>query len=257
MNDAGLPPPGQDSLERQIEQLREAVRARDEFVAIAAHELRNPMTPILMQIDVLKRMMRNPSRYQHATVAQRVELLDSAIRQFVRRATNLLDVSRINTGNLKLSPARMDVSAAVSEAVARLAPFARLARCTINAQVQPGIVACLDPLAVDQVIENLLSNALKFGAGMPVDVTLALLHDSAVLTIVDRGSGISPEDQKRVFERFERAIGTREVGGFGIGLWLANQLVSAMGGKITVDSSPGQGSTFIVTLPHNAQDRSA
>ena len=106
-----------------------------------------------------------------------------------------------------------------------------------------------DRLALEQVAENLLSNALKFGAGKPVAVVLRANGRAARLTIRDRGIGISEEDRARIFGRFERAVARREHGGFGVGLWLANQLVTAMGGAIAVEGAPGEGTIFTVTLP--------
>ena len=133
--------------------------------------------------------------------------------------------------------------------VARAAPAARMARCRLEPDLQDGVVGQWDPLALEQVAENLLSNALKFGAGKPVAVALRAAGEVAELTVRDRGIGIPEADRARIFQRFERAVARREHGGFGIGLWLANQLVRAMGGAIGIESVPGEGSTFVVRLP--------
>ncbi|MBV1796314.1 sensor histidine kinase KdpD [Siccirubricoccus sp. G192] len=119
----------------------------------------------------------------------------------------------------------------------------------LETDLQEGVVGTWDPLALEQVAENLLSNALKFGAGKPVAVTLRAEGQAAELAVRDRGIGISEADRARIFQRFERAVARREHGGFGIGLWLANQLVLAMGGTIGIESTPGEGSAFLVRLP--------
>ena len=240
---------GEADNDRLIEELREAVRARDEFVAIAAHELRNPMTPILMQVHNLATSARNPRRCRPEILAPRLELLEHAVRDFVRRSTTLLDVSRVAAGNVRIELAEVDLSSVVQGVVDRAGVAARMARSPLEADLQEGVVGTWDRLALEQVAENLLSNALKFGAGKPVDVALRADSRAARITIRDRGIGISEEDRARIFRRFERAVTRREHGGFGIGLWLANQLVAAMGGAIAVEGAPGEGTAFTVTLP--------
>jgi signal transduction histidine kinase len=235
--------------DRLIEELREAVRARDEFVAIAAHELRNPMTPILMQVGLLLAAARSPDRCRPEIITPRLELLEVAVTEFVRRSTVLLDVSRIAAGNVRIEVAEVDLSALIRSLVSRTAIAARMARCRLDDELQEGVVGMWDPLALEQVAENLLTNATKFGAGHPIAVILRSNRQTAELIIRDEGIGISEEDRARIFQRFERAVTKREHGGFGIGLWLANQLVVAMGGTIAIKSAPGEGTTFTVMLP--------
>ncbi len=252
MEDAGG---GQDcgrreaAKDRLTEELREAVRARDEFVAIAAHELRNPMTPILMQVHNLAAAARNPRRCRPEILAPRLELLEHAVRDFVRRSTTLLDVSRVAAGNVRIELSEVDLSSVVRGVVDRAGVAARMARSLLEADLQEGVVGTWDRLALEQVAENLLSNALKFGAGKPVAVALHADSQEARLAIRDRGIGISEEDRARVFGRFERAVARREHGGFGVGLWLASRLTAAMGGAIAIEGAPGEGTIFTVTLP--------
>jgi two-component system OmpR family sensor kinase len=241
--------------DRLIEELREAVRARDEFVAIAAHELRNPMTPILMQVGGLLAAARDPRRCRPELLAPRLEALELAVREFVRRSTTLLDASRIAAGNVRIEAAEVDLTGVVRGVVDRVGVAARMARSPLQADLQEGVMGTWDRLALEQVTENLLSNALKFGAGKPVGVALTSDGRTARLAIRDRGIGISEADRARIFGRFERAVTRREHGGFGIGLWLANQLVTAMGGTIAVEGAPGEGTTFTVTLPQGGAER--
>src|ERR1700709_1624057 len=235
--------------DRLIEELREAVRARDEFVAIAAHELRNPMTPILMQVGLLLAAAKSPGRCRPEVITPRLELLEMAVTEFVRRSTALLDVSRIAAGNVRIEVAEVNLSALLRGVVSRRAVAARRARCRLDEELQEGVFGMGDPLALEQVAENLLTNATKFGAGRPIVVILRADRQTAKLIIRDEGIGISEEDRARIFQRFEQAVTRREHGGFGIGLWLANQLVVAMGGIIIIKSTPGKGTTFTVMLP--------
>ena len=238
-----------------IEELREAVRARDEFVAIAAHELRNPMTPILMQVGGLLAAARDPRRCRPELLAPRLEVLELAVREFVRRSTALLDVSRIATGNVRIELAEVDLTSVVRGVVERAGVAARLARSPLEVDLQEGVVGTWDRLALEQVADNLLSNAIKFGAGKPVSVVLRSDGRRVHLVVRDRGIGIPEEDRARIFARFERAVTRREHGGFGIGLWLANQLVTAMGGSIAIESAPSLGTTFTVTLPLGGEEQ--
>jgi two-component system, OmpR family, sensor kinase len=235
--------------DRLIEELREAVRARDEFVAIAAHELRNPMTPILMQVGLLLAAAKSPNRCRPEIITPRLEFLEMAVTEFVRRSTALLDVSRIAAGNVRIEVAQVDLSALIRGVVSRTAVAAQRARCRLEEDLQEGVVGMWDPLALEQVAENLLTNATKFGAGHPINVVLQADHQLAKLIVRDEGIGISEEDRARIFQRFEQAVTRREHGGFGVGLWLANQLVVAMGGTIIVESAPGEGTAFTVMLP--------
>jgi two-component system, OmpR family, sensor kinase len=150
------------------------------------------------------------------------------------------------TGSDACELAKVDLSRVVRGGIDRAGVAARVARSRLEADLQEGVVGTWDRLALDQAAENLLSNALKFGAGKPVGVTLRADARAARLTIRDCGMGISEEDRAHIFER---AVARREHGGFGVRLWLANQLVTAMAGAIAVESAPGEGTTFTVTVP--------
>jgi signal transduction histidine kinase len=179
-----------------------------------------------------------------------LEFLDRAVDYYVRRATTLLEISRINTGRMSLEPTAVDLSALTQDAVRRYAFLAERAGTTIEARdVQSGVVGFCDRMSVEQVLDNLLSNAVKYGYEKPIEVALTADGAQATLRVRDHGAGISADDQARIFERFEQAAGQRGQGGFGIGLWLARQLVEAMDGAIDVESRLDQGSTFTVRLP--------
>ena len=236
---------------RTLEQLRQAVRARDAFVAIAAHELRNPMTPILMQVHALLHAAADPKATVPPAILAGLERLERAVEVYGRRASTLLQVSRINAGQLELCPVELDLSRLVLDAVERHAPMAAFVGSCLDTAVEDGLVGLLDEVALEQILDNLLSNALKYGAGQPVVVALRADGALARLTVRDHGIGIPPEHQARIFAPFERLMAVRGPGGggFGVGLWVVRQLAEALGGTVTIESAPAAGSTFTVVLP--------
>lgn len=232
-----------------IAELREAVWARDAFIAIAAHELRNPLTPIVAQVDLMRRQL-SMGRASLDTIDAGLERLAWMTDQFVKRATTLLDVSRVTTGKLSLRPKLLAVTPLLRQIAASYAPLAAISRSTISIEASNTIELYADPLAVEQVVDNLISNALKYGAGHPIVLSVSIEDDQTILRVRDHGPGIPEDERARIFERFERAIGAEDrAGGFGVGLWIVVQLVEAMSGSVVVESSAGEGSTFIVRLP--------
>jgi signal transduction histidine kinase len=235
-------------LRSQIDQLHAAVQARDAFIAVVAHELRNPMTPIRGQVELLQTLARNEGA-SHRLV-ERLARLQLAVESYIRRATTLLETTRLAAGHLRLYPAEVDLSAMVHELVEAYRPSATRAGCQLHAAVEDGITGMWDRVALEQVTENLLSNALKYGAGAPVNVALATNHTRVRLMVRDQGPGIKDEHQQRIFAPFEQvALGSERRAGFGIGLWVVRQLVEAMNGSIEVASVTGEGSAFTVHLP--------
>lgn len=237
------------ALRQQVEALREAVRARDDFIAIAAHELRNPMTPLSGLTELALAAARKAEGSCPPRVIVLLERLQQAVQEYIGRATRLLDVSRLETDNFQLIASPIDLSQIVLATVRKYEVPAAHQRCNLEPDIDSDIGGLLDPLAVEQVVENLVSNALKFGAGKPVTIRLRLDGQAARLDVRDHGIGMSPEQQTRIFGRFEQIVSRHRGSGFGVGLWVANRLVSAMGGRISVSSRPGEGSTFTVTLP--------
>jgi signal transduction histidine kinase len=224
-----------------------AVRLRDEFLAIASHELRTPLTPLRLQLQVMLRHLRKGQGGN----AELEAATESALRQTERLANlvnDLLEVSRISMGRLTLNVETMDLADAAREVLERHQSEAQSAGCQLSLSAE-SVVGRWDKLRVDEVLTNLLINAIKYGAGKPVDVAVERVDGMARLIVQDRGIGISSEDQKRIFDRFERAVPVRSYGGIGLGLYIAKQIVAAHGGSIGVRSAPGQGSTFTVELP--------
>ena len=237
------------ALEARVAQLEDELRARDDFLAIAAHELRNPMTPISARLELLLNKLRRSPAGLPDGLLQGLERLERLVDAYLRRARVLLEVSRINSGNLHLQSTEVDLSALVRQVVSNMMPLAELAGCHVRADIREGITARGDPMAVEQIVENLLSNAIRYGPGRPIEVALSVDDGSARLSVRDEGIGIAQQDQADLFEHYGSARRSKPRGGLGIGLWLTRRLVRAMCGEITVSSFPSGGSTFTVEFP--------
>jgi PAS domain S-box-containing protein len=239
------------SAEALAQELREALQTRDEFLSIASHELKTPLTSVQLQLQMLLRSvpLDAPEGLRHL-VRQRAEAALRPVTRLHQLVMTLMDVSRIRAGRLQLQEEAVDLTALTQELVARLQEDAVLARCPVLIDAEDGpLVGRWDRLRLEQVLTNLLSNAFKYGAQRPVEVRVTRDGGFARLTVRDHGIGISPEDHDRIFQRFERAVSERHYGGFGLGLWIVRQIVDSLHGDIRVESQPGQGATFIVRLP--------
>lgn len=248
-----------EELERQIVDLRDAVAARDAFLAMAAHELRNPMTPILAHVQRLRRIIDAPRPLGDGSargdLAGGLARLEKLVEHYVRRATALLEVSRMTTGKRNLDIESFDLAELAHEIVEAAQPAAHYAGSSIALDAPDAAVVRSDRLAMEQILDNLVSNAIKYGQGRPIDLKVRSDTDRAIVSVRDRGIGISAADRARIFGQFERAVGLgSSIGGFGVGLWVVGQLVDAMGARIQVESSPGEGTTMTLHLPRNETD---
>jgi PAS domain S-box-containing protein len=236
---------------RLYREARDAVSARDEFLSIASHELRTPLTPLQI---VLQRLLSERSKEPLETIStDRLRLLLARSERQVQRLTalvdNLLDVSRVSSGTLRLQREECDLAEVVNEVVGRFGEECARAECQVTIEAPPRLIGQWDPLRIEQVITNLLANAIKYGAGKPILIHVEGGEGSAQIVVKDHGIGIEPEKVSRIFERFERAVSSRSYGGLGLGLYIARQIVDAHGGRISVNSRPGEGSTFTIDLP--------
>lgn len=236
--------------ERLIEELRAAIAARDEFIAIAAHELRNPMTPIVGQVQLL--LSRARREQASPSLLRGLETLQVAVDHYVHRATTLLEITRLNAEQVKLELTRFDFRDLVRECARKYEQLAARAGSTLQCEVPAEPVeGTWDRLATEQILDNLVSNAIRYGDGKPVKIELSSTVAEVILRVVDRGIGVAPEDRERIFQRFERAAGMPRSGGFGIGLWLSSKLVQAQAGTLELQSELALGSTFTVRLPRD------
>ncbi|HZH18409.1 MAG TPA: MASE1 domain-containing protein [Archangium sp.] len=243
-----------------VAQLREAVRARDEFLSVASHELKTPLTALTLQVEVLERQLCQ-GRMVSLSMEDAGKLLDRVHRQTVRLnrlIEALLDISRIATGRLELERMSVDLTDLTRELLERYQPELERNGCpAVLVAGDAGVQGLWDRLRLEQVFTNLLTNAMKFGAGHPIEVSVRRVDGHGELRVKDQGIGISPESQARIFERFERAVSSREFGGMGLGLFISRRIVQEHGGDIRVESAVGKGSTFVVQLPLEGTSASA
>jgi len=237
---------GTDSSEQLIAELREAVRARDDFLAVAAHELRNPLTPILLSVQFMRKAEQSGD---NAKVSSELDRLEHLIKRFAARTITLMEVAQISSNKFPLKPAKLNLSELIQRIVNEYTPLVVRSGSELIANITHGLMVHLDELAVSEIVENLLSNAIKYGEHKPIELTLTAANGLAQISVRDNGVGIDNKDKNRIFERFERAVGREARSGFGIGLWLTRNLAESMGGSITAIGRPGAGSLFTVTLP--------
>ncbi|WP_437739288.1 AAA family ATPase [Sorangium sp. So ce1504] len=230
---------------------QEAIQRRDEFLVVASHELRTPLTSLQMQVQAVERQLRRRSLADvpPERIESMFQILGRQTSRLGRLVDELLDVTRLNAGQLALARAEVDLAALASEVVERMRPQLAASHCRTQLELEEPVVGCWDPSRIEQVIINLLSNAMKYGAGRPIFVGARRQADRALLVIRDEGIGIGAADQGRIFERFERAVSVRNFGGLGLGLYIARSIVASHGGSIRVESKPGAGATFVVELP--------
>jgi two-component system OmpR family sensor kinase len=235
--------------ENAAAELREAVRVRDDFISVASHELKTPLTALSL---VIQRLARRATDARGGGDEDLPRLIDSAHRQTSRLnalVNNLLDVSRIRSGRMHLDLAEVDLVGVVRDGVEHFAGDSARSGPLLSLHAEGPLVGRWDRVRIEQVLTNLLMNAVKYGAGSPITVTIRRDGETAVLTVSDNGIGIPLEDHDRIFERFARGPHGGAPGGFGIGLWIVREIASALGGTVRVTSAPGEGAAFTVVLP--------
>jgi PAS domain S-box-containing protein len=229
----------------RLAQAQEAIRLRDEFLSIASHELKTPLTALQLQLQGVREKVK-------ALDEQAAARLERATRSGARLADvieALLDVTRIATGRFELNPTTFDLSEAVGEVLERLRGNAAQAGCELRARLEPGVTGTWDRMRLEQVVTNLLANSFKYGAGGPVEISLKSDGAQAELMVCDSGPGIPEKDLARIFERFERAVSMRNYGGMGLGLYVTRQIVDAHGGTVEAHNRPAGGAVFIARVP--------
>ncbi|WP_437733486.1 AAA family ATPase [Sorangium sp. So ce1335] len=241
---------------RLYAEAQEAIQRRDEFLVVASHELKTPLTSLQMQAQSFERLLRRRALADvpPARIEAMLQVLDRQTSRLGRLVDELLDVTRLHAGRLPLARAPVDLAALAGEIVERMRPQLAASRCRTQLDLGAPVVGQWDADRLEQVVINLLSNAMKYGAGRSILVGVRRQADRALLVVRDEGIGIAEADQGRIFERFERAVSVRNFGGLGLGLYIARSIVASHGGSIRVESKPGAGATFLVELPLSPPD---
>jgi PAS domain S-box-containing protein len=228
-----------------------AVRARDEFLSIASHELKTPLTPLKLQTQGLMRTLNQGtlSEVKPERIVKMVQTSERQITRLSRLIEDLLDISRINIGRLKISPEEFDLAELIHEVIDRFSEQVLESGCTIRLSMADRVPVRLDRFRIEQVLVNLLTNAIKYAPGKPIEVQVVSEKDRLLVSFRDHGIGIAQADQARIFERFERAVSASHFAGMGLGLYIVAQILRAHQGRIEVQSELGSGSLFRVEMP--------
>ncbi|MBK5396059.1 hybrid sensor histidine kinase/response regulator [Pseudomonas sp. TH39(2020)] len=245
----------QEALLKQLQstqlELEQAVRMRDDFMSIVAHEVRTPLNGLILETQLRKMHLArdNAAAFTLDKMHAMVDRDERQIKSLIRLIEDMLDVSRIRTGKLSIRTTRFDLSALVRGLLQNFAPQIDAAESSVTLEAEQPVVGSWDEFRIEQVISNLLTNALRYGAKSPITVKVYSESGQARVEVRDLGIGISEENQRRIFQQFERVTAKHAVAGLGLGLFISEQIVAAHGGSITVESRIGEGALFRVCLP--------
>jgi signal transduction histidine kinase len=233
------------------QELQRSLRMRDEFMSLVAHELRTPLNTLFLetQMRALQLKRGNLPAFEPEQVGAMIKRDERQIKAMIRLIDDMLDVSRMKSGTLSIRPGKVELTALLDRVVSDLTLQASAAGCTITLRPHAPVEGWWDEFRIEQVIVNLLTNALRYGGGAPVEVSV---HDDAGrvrIEVRDHGKGIAPEDIERIFEPYERGARNGEPKGLGLGLYISRQLAVSHGGSLCVESRPGEGAAFSVVLP--------
>jgi signal transduction histidine kinase len=232
----------------------EAVKTRDDFLAVAAHELRTPLTSLTLHIQLLDRALRaDRPALDMGIVTKGVSAAQHQARRLSKLVDGLLDVARVTNNRMSLRIEELDVRELLENVIAAMAQDFQRAGSNVVLTAPVRATVRWDRIRIEQVLTNLLSNAVKFGGGNPIEVSAEVTANGVQISVSDHGIGISKGDQSRIFGRFERAVSTRHFGGLGLGLYISAQILRTHQGSIRVESDLGEGARFIVDLPRGVQ----
>lgn len=243
-----------DDLDKQrvklIDELAHAVRAREDILSIASHEMKTPLTSMLLQTQILQ---RNKKEKLDDRIVKYINLIETQVIKLNRLIEDMLDFSRINSDKLILKKEEFDLCELTSENLERLRPvFEKSGSGVPEFGFCKDTTGLWDRMRIEQVLNNLLTNAIRYGESKPISVQISDLGDKVQLSVKDKGLGISPDKKDKIFDRFERGGMTKETSGLGLGLYITRQIVLAHSGKVWVESEVGEGSTFFVELPRHS-----
>jgi signal transduction histidine kinase len=245
----------QETLVRELnatqQELERSLRMRDEFMSLVAHELRTPLNTLFLETQMrnLQLQRGNLAAFGAEQLGAMVRRDERQIKAMIRLIDDMLDVSRMRSGTLSIRPAQVELMALLERVVADLSLHAAASGSALGLQPHAPVAGWWDEFRIEQVIVNLLTNALRYGGGKPVEISVHDQPGQVRIDVRDRGRGIAPDDIERIFAPYERGARNGEPKGLGLGLYISRQLAASHGGTLTVASTPGEGSTFSLTLP--------
>jgi signal transduction histidine kinase len=226
-----------------IRELEGAVKLREQFLTIAAHELRTPITALRLSIEAMR-------RHVEGLALGKLEKMARQERRLTALVEVLLDVSRLQMGRRQLSLEPMDLRETVLELLERFEPERERSGSTFSLEAPTPVPGVWDRLGVEAILSNLIANALKYGRGAAIRVQVLTAGPNAEVRVKDLGIGIAAEDLPKLFAPFVRAVAEKHYGGFGVGLWIARSMAELHGGKVTAKSTLSEGTEFVLELPY-------
>lgn len=239
---------------RDVSELKQSIKVRDEFLSIASHELKTPLTTLKLQSQLRSRLL-NKGKLDYFSEDKLVKMFhddDTQINRLNRLVDDMLDASRMNAGNIDLHIETFDIQQVIHDVLNRLSLHLQSNQIEVNFNMQP-VVGEWDRYRLEQVFTNLLTNAIKYGEKKPITIETKLTNGELELAIADQGMGIKKTDQKRIFQQFERAISSSSVSGLGLGLYIVNEIIKNHGGSISLESKINKGSKFTIKMPLKAK----
>lgn len=245
----------QETLLRELnktqEELQRSLRMRDDFMSLVAHELRTPLNTLFLETQMRSLQLKrgNVPAFDPGQMADMIKRDERQIKAMIRLIDDMLDVSRMKSGTLSIRPGKVELMGLLERVVNDLSLQAAAANTTLQLCVHAPVEGWWDEFRIEQVIVNLLTNALRYGGGGTVEVDVQEVGCHVRIDVRDHGKGIAPDYIDRIFEPYERGARSGEPKGLGLGLYISRQLATSHGGELTVQSTPGQGATFSLLLP--------
>lgn len=231
------------------DELKEALRIRDDFISIVTHELKTPVTSIKLQLQILQRAGKTLQSGENPQRSENLPAMIGQVNALERLIDDLLQVSRIRKEKLSCELKSDDLSGIVKESTENLRSLLTDCECELSTEIEPGIMVVCDHQRIEQVVVNLLTNVMKYAPGKPVKVIVKRNAGMAEFRVIDQGQGISLEIREAIFDLFSQGTPLRRIGGLGVGLYISRSIIELHSGKIFVESTPGKGSEFVVQLP--------
>jgi PAS domain S-box-containing protein len=239
------------ALENDIlyENSQDAIRSRDEFLSIASHELKTPLTAMLLQNQMSRRQLDKGQVFTPDQFSKMLNADFAQLNRITRLINDMLDISRIRATKLAIYKEDFELAQFIQDVVGRMGPALEEMDCPMVLKLPPGLTVHADLYRIEQVLINLLTNAMKYGAGKPIKIEVIASSQDVKILVQDQGMGIKPADIERIFLRFERAVSSSEISGMGLGLFISREIMEQHDGALNVVSEPGVGSIFIMELP--------